>query len=166
MNVLYGRGQEKALGMRPVSLLLTTVFAVCSFALMWAAVSCLNRINQSYSAASDGLAAAQFTANKIRSAEGMITVYSREDGVLEKMVISRGDGYENVISFWDGSLSEALIPEGSGASRGEGIFEVGSVAIEGVGEAAKITVSCGSGECAVIAAPGSQMQFLAAEGAQ
>ena len=66
-------------GVRPVSLLLMVIFTVCAFALMWAAVGCLDRISDSSSEAVDGLAAAQLTANRIRSADGLITVYSDSD---------------------------------------------------------------------------------------
>ena len=45
-------------GVRPVSLLLMVIFTVCAFALMWAAVGCLDRISESSSDAVDGLAAA------------------------------------------------------------------------------------------------------------
>ena len=36
-------------GVRPVSLLLMVIFTVCAFALMWAAVGCLDRISESSS---------------------------------------------------------------------------------------------------------------------
>ena len=160
---MFDLGSEKSgtAGIRPVSLLLMTTFTVCAFALMWAAVSCLDRISTSYTAASDGLAAAQFTANKLRSAEGSTAVYSGEDGTLDRIVFSRSDGYENVISFSDGYLSEALIPEGSNISRGEGIFEITGITVEGSGDAAKITVTCkGNKRCTVFAACGAETEFL------
>lgn len=148
-------------GIRPVSLLLMTTFTVCAFALMWTAVNCLNRISTSYTAASDGLAAAQFTANKLRCAEGKTAVYSRKDGTLDRIVFSRSDGYENVISFSDGYLSEALIPEGSNISKGESIFEITSIIIEGSGNAAKITVTCkGDKQCTVFAACGAETEYM------
>lgn len=99
-------------GVRPVSLLLMVIFTVCAFALMWAAVGCLDRISESSSDAVDGLAAAQLTANRIRSAEGAITVYTDSNGNFEKMTVSRRDGYENVMTCSNGLLSEALHPRG------------------------------------------------------
>lgn len=151
-------------GVRPVSLLLMVIFTVCAFALMWAAVGCLDRISESSSDAVDGLAAAQLTANRIRSAEGTITVYTDSNGNFEKMTVSRRDGYENVMTCSNGLLSEALIPEGSGASAGEGIFEIKGLTVTDCGDTAKITVTSRSGNtCTVYTAAGAEMTFLTAE---
>ena len=141
-------------GVRPVSLLLMVIFTVCAFALMWAAVGCLDRISESSSDA----------ANRIRSAEGAITVYTDSNGNFEKMTVSRRDGYENVMTCSNGLLSEALIPEGSGASAGEGIFEIKGLTVTDCGDTAKITVTSRSGNtCTVYTAAGAEMTCLTAE---
>ncbi|MCM1523031.1 MAG: hypothetical protein NC120_01120 [Ruminococcus sp.] len=128
-NVLSGSSGNGEKYIRLGSLLLMLIFTVCSFAVMWTAVSSFKRISSAYDSASEGLAAAQFAANHIRRAAGDITVYSAPDGSLEKMVISRGDGYDNVICASSGVISEALVPEGTETSRGQAIFDVGSVGI-------------------------------------
>ena len=80
------------------------------------------------------------------------------------MTVSRRDGYENVMTCSNGLLSEALIPEGSGASAGEGIFEIKGLTVTDCGDTAKITVTSRSGNiCTVYTAAGAEMTFLTAE---
>lgn len=108
-------------------LLLTLVFTVSAFALMWTAVGCFDRINRSYDSASEGMAAAQFIANRIRSAAGDIRIYT-ENGEFCRMTVESGD-FEDIIRFENGALSEALVPAG-GDSRGETVLSADRITVE------------------------------------
>lgn len=164
-NTITGkpRGGEKYI--RLGSLMLMLIFTVCSFAVMWTAVGSFRRINSAYNSASEGLAAAQFTANHIRRAAGDITVYSLPDGRLDKMIISRNDGYENIIYAGSGVISEALVPQGMETSRGQEIFKTGSITVtpgENLGNAVKITASDAAGNvCTVYAYTKENIIFAA-----
>lgn len=158
--------KPKAVKIRLDSLILMTVFAVTSFALMWTAVSCFKRIRAAYENSSECLGAARFTANHLRSAEGDISIYTDENGLLEKMIISRNDGYDDVITLYGGSLWEALVRDGSGGSLGESIFSADSVYIRSSGSGTvKITACSASGqEMTVFAQPSSEPEFCSSEG--
>lgn len=118
---------SRSRGIRPGSLLLTVIFTVSALALMWTAVNCFKRINENYESASEGMAASQFVANKLRSAEGKIEFYADESGTLEKIVISCGE-YDNIISFSPFSLREALVRSGT-VSSGDELFSPESVSV-------------------------------------
>ncbi len=130
----------------PGSLLLMLTFTVSSLALMWSAVSCLERIGSSYDNASEGMAAAQFTAGKLRSAAGTVTIYCHEDGMLDRIVIT-DNGYDNIIAFSQGSLREALVRTGEN-SAGSELFTPDAVYAElsdASDSMAVITAVCGNG---------------------
>lgn len=147
------------------SLLLMMIFAVTSFALMWTAVSCFRGIRNAYDSASKCLAAARFTANKLKSAEGRISVYSNHDGSLDRIVIGRNDDYETVISVSGGSLWEALCPEGSDISYGERVFSAEKLALSEAEGTVRISVFSESGQSAVIyAEPSSETVFCSSKG--
>lgn len=158
--------KPKAIKIRLDSLILMTVFAVTSFALMWTAVSCFKRIRAAYENSSECLGAARFAANHLRSAEGDISIYTAESGLLDKIVISRNDEYDDVITLRSGSLWEAVVRDGSGESLGESIFSADSVYIYSSGAGTvKITACSASGqEMTVFAQPSSEPEFYISEG--
>lgn len=158
--------KPKTVRIRLDSLILMTVFSVTSFALMWTAVSCFKRIRSAYESSSECLGAARFAANHLRSANGDISIYTAENGLLDRIVISRGDGYNDVITLYGGSLWEAVVRDGSGASLGESIFPADSLYIcsSGAGTV-KITACSASGqEMTVFAKPSSDTGFYISEG--
>ena len=146
--------KPKAIRIRLDSLILMTVFAVTSFALMWTAVSCFKRIRAAYENSSECLGAARFAANHLRSAEGDISIYAA------------GNGYDDVITLRSGSLWEAVVRDGSGESLGESIFSADSVYIYSSGAGTvKITACSDSGqEMTVFAQPSSEPEFYISEG--
>lgn len=158
--------KPKAARVRYDSLILMTIFAVTSFALMWTAVSCFRRIRYAYENSSECLAAARFTANHLRSAQGTISIFTDENGLLDRVVIGRQDGYDNVISLKNGSLWEALIPSGSDISTGESILSADKVYIsEASGDTVKITACSETGQSVTIfAKPSAETKFFSSEG--
>lgn len=158
--------KPKAVRVRYDSLILMAIFTVTSFALMWTAVSCFHRIRNAYENSSECLGAARFTANHLRSAEESVSIYTDRDGLLEKIVISRQDGYDNVITIKGGYLWEAVVPGGSNVSLGESIFSADKVYItEASGETVKITACSDSGQSITIfAKPSADTGFFYSEG--
>ncbi|WP_432651674.1 hypothetical protein [Huintestinicola sp.] len=158
--------KPKAVRVRYDSLILMTIFAVTSFALMWTAVSCFHRIRYAYENSSECLGAARFTANHLRSAEESISIFTGENGLLDKIVIGRQDGYDDVITLKDGFLWEAVVPGGSDVSLGESIFSADKVYIcEASGDTVKITACSGTGQSVIIfAKPSAETKFFSSEG--
>ena len=151
--------------MRLDSLLLMMIFAVTSFALMWTAVSCFKRIRNAYDGASECPGAARYILAHLKSAEGEIRIYSHPDGSLDRICLSREDGYETVITADSGSLFEALVPAGSDISRGEKIFSADRIILSEAGKTVRITVFSKSGQSAVICAePSAETFFFTSEG--
>lgn len=148
------------------SLILMTIFAVTSFALMWTAVSCFHRIRYAYENSSECLGAARFTANHLRSAEEGISIFTYNDGLLDKIIISRQDGYDDVITLKSGFLWEALVPGGSEISLGESIIAADKVFISAAaGNTVKITACSEKGHSVTIfAKPSAQTEFFSSEG--
>ena len=148
------------------SLILMTIFAVTSFALMWTAVSCFHRIRYAYENSSECLGVARFTANHLRSAEESISIFTDKSGLLDKIVIGRQDGYDNVITLKDGFLWEAVVPGGSDISLGESIFSADRVYIsEASGDTVKITACSETGQSVTIfAKPSAETGFFFSEG--
>lgn len=148
------------------SLILMTVFAVASFALMWTAVSCFNRIRAAYESSSECLGAARFTANHLRSAQGNISIYTDENGLLDRIVIARNDGYDNVITLYGGFLWEAVVRKDVAGSPGESIFSADRVYIYDSGTGTvKITVCSASGqETTIFAQPSAETGFYISKG--
>ena len=148
------------------SLLLMMIFAVTAFALMWTAVSCFRRIRGAYESASECLGAVRFTANHLQSAEGKICIFTTPEGTLDRIVISRGDGYDYVITAKGGSLWEALVPEGANSSLGERVFPAKGLTIsEEAGGTVKISAFSKSGQRSVIyAEPSAETVFCISEG--
>ncbi len=118
---------RKGIGIRPADLLLMAVFTFSSLALMWTAVDCFKRINQGYNNASQGMAAAQFIANKLRRADEAVLITADSDGRLESIIISDGD-YENIIRADNGIIREGLVRKGS-SFAGNILFTADSVTV-------------------------------------
>ncbi|MGN1107303.1 MAG: hypothetical protein ACI4RH_11670 [Huintestinicola sp.] len=158
--------KPKTVRVRYDSLILMTIFTVTSFALMWTAVSCFHRIRNAYENSSECLGAARFTANHLRSAEESISIFTNENGLLDRIVIRRQDGYDNVITLKGGYLWEAVVPGGSDISLGESIFSADKVYItEGSGKTVKITACSASGQSITIfAEPSAHTNFFYREG--
>ena len=148
------------------SLILMTIFAVTSFALMWTAVSCFHRIRNAYESSSECLGTARFTANHLLSAEDSISIFTDKNGLLDRIVIGRQDGYDNVITLRDGFLWEAVVPRGSDISLGESIFSAHKVYIcEASADTVKITACSRSGQSITIfAKPSAETEFFFSEG--
>lgn len=159
-------GSKPKARVRYDSLILMTIFAVTSFALMWTAVSCFHRIRNAYESSSECLGAASFTANHLRSAEESISIFTDKNGLLDRIVIGRQDGYDNIITLRDGYLWEAVVPGGSDISLGESIFSADKVYIsEGAGNTVKITACSEAGQSITIfAAPSADTGFFFSEG--
>lgn len=158
-NLITDSGSREHI--RPSGLLLMMLFTFCSIALMWTAVDCFKRISGTYEGASEGMAAAQFISNKLRSAADTVSIELDGDGTLEKMTIPLGSGCSDIITFTGSSLREATVFDGVD-SPGDEVFGVKSVHLSGtdVEGVYRITVYVNGGCYTASAAAGSDVLLL------
>lgn len=146
----YGRiRRENSRSVRLGNMALMIVFMFCVFALSGAAVNCFAKISDSYDSAGNGMAAAEFIANRIRSCGGKADVVLSEDGSLDRIEIY-DSGYTDVIFFRDGSLCESYVRTEDkdlvSLSSGDEIFSAENISASFEGEnLLKITVTASNG---------------------
>ena len=141
--------REGGKAVRLGNLLLMLTFTFCSFALVGAAASCFESISDSFTSAGNGMAAAEFIVNRIRSVGGDVEIIRGENGSCSRLIISDGE-YSDVIFLREGELCEAYVPA-SGShdlllSAGDAIFSVSDLKAElHEGRVLKITVTTENG---------------------
>ncbi|MGN0665753.1 MAG: DUF4860 domain-containing protein [Huintestinicola sp.] len=136
--------REHGTAVRLGNILLMLTFTFCSFALVGAAASCFEGISDSYSSAGNGMAAAEFIVNRIRSVDGDVEIIRGENGSCSRLIIS-DDEYSDVIFVRDGSLCEAYVPRNESRdlllAAGDAVFSVSDLKAElRDGRVLKITV--------------------------